>query len=138
MTAAAHNAVDLSRLVRNIEAGFIPLDKVGLNGQRDEGLICPLISRDLSGSVDLNVSWSRMLPGQHHLRHHHPDASEFYVFLSGTPRVYIGDQEFRARRGDAVYIPTNCLHGLANDTDEVVELIVGLSKPADWEFIFDE
>jgi mannose-6-phosphate isomerase-like protein (cupin superfamily) len=130
--------VDLARLVRNIDAGFTPLDKRGLRGQPDEGLICPLVSRDLSGSADLNVSWSRMLPGQHHLRHHHPDASEFYVFLKGTPRVYLGDKEFRARPGDGVYIPTNCLHGLTNDTDEVVELIVGLSKPADWQFVFDE
>jgi quercetin dioxygenase-like cupin family protein len=131
--------IDLSKLVRNIaDEGFKMLDKVGLNGQPDEGLICPLVSRDLSESVDLNVSWSRMLPGQHHLRHHHPDASEFYVFLKGTPWVYLGDHEFRARPGDGVYIPTNCLHGLTNDTDEMIELIVGLSKPADWEFIFDE
>jgi mannose-6-phosphate isomerase-like protein (cupin superfamily) len=131
--------VDLARLRRNVgDEGFKPLDNVGLRGQHDEGLICNLISRDLSGSTDLNVSWSKMLPGQHHLCHHHPDASEFIVFLEGTPLVHLGSKQFRARPGDGIYIPYDVIHGVTNDTDTVCEMIVGLSKPADWQFIFDE
>jgi mannose-6-phosphate isomerase-like protein (cupin superfamily) len=131
--------VDLSRLVRNVaNEGFKPLDNVGLRGQKDEGLICNLISRDLSGSVDLNVSWSKMLPGQHHLCHHHPDASEFIVILKGNPLMHLGAKRFRGKPGDGIYVPFDVVHGVTNDTDEVCEMIVGLSKPADWQFIFDE
>jgi mannose-6-phosphate isomerase-like protein (cupin superfamily) len=131
--------VDLSRLRRNVaDVGFTPLQNVGLKGQPDEGLICNLISRDLSGSIDLNVSWSKMLPGQHHLCHHHPDASEFIVILKGNPLMHLGHKQFRGTPGDGIYIPYDVIHGVTNDTDEVCEMIVGLSKPADWEFVFDE
>lgn len=132
-------ATDLSRLVHNMHReGFKELDKVGLKGQSDQGLVCNLISRDLSGSDDLNVSWGRILPGQHHLCHHHPDASEFYVILSGTPLIHLGDQEYRAGPGDGIYIPRGTTHGITNDTDSDVDMIVGVSKPADWQFVPDE
>lgn len=131
--------VDLTKLVHNAEdIGFSDLSKIGLRGQKDEGQVCTLISRDLSGSDDLNVSLGRILPGQHHLCHHHPDASEFYVVIAGTPIVHLNGVEHRARPGDGIYIPRGTSHGITNDTDVVVELVVGMSKPADWEFVSDE
>ncbi|MFF2244365.1 cupin domain-containing protein [Arthrobacter sp. NPDC058130] len=131
--------VNIDRLVHNVhKQGFTALDKVGLSGQRDQGLVSTLISRDLSGSDDLCVSWGRILPGQHHLCHHHPDASEFYVVLSGTPLVHLGASTYRAKPGDGIYIPRGTTHGLTNDGEENVELIVGVSKPADWQFVPDE
>ena len=135
----AVDTADLSRLVHNVhQQGFQELDRVGLSGRRDQGLVSTLISRDLSDSDDLCVSWGRILPGQRHLCHHHPDASEFYVVIAGTPLVYLGDKEYRARPGDGIYIPRGLKHGAWNDTDTPVELVVGVSKPADWEFIHDE
>ncbi|AUI50571.1 cupin domain-containing protein [Arthrobacter crystallopoietes] len=132
-------ATDLSRLVHNVHReGFKELDKVGLKGQPDQGLVCNLISRDLSGSDDLNVSWGRILSGQHHLCHHHPDASEFYVVLAGTPLIHLGDKEYRASPGDGIYIPRGTTHGITNDTESDVDMIVGVSKPADWQFVPDE
>lgn len=140
MTAPdAVRTADLSRLVHNVnEQGFEELNSVGQNGQRDQGLVSTLISRGLSDSDDLCVSWGRILAGQRHLCHHHPDASEFYVVISGTPLVYLGDKEHRARPGDGIYIPRGLRHGLWNDTENPVELVVGVSKPADWEFVQDE
>jgi quercetin dioxygenase-like cupin family protein len=131
--------VDLTKLVHNMdEVGFKELDKTGLRGQKDQGLVCTLISGDLSGSDDLCVSRGRILPGQRHLCHHHPDASEFYVVLTGTPVVHLGNSDHRARPGDAIYIPRGTTHGITNDGDEPVELVVGMSKPADWQFVHDE
>lgn len=127
------------RLVRNVRTeGYRELQNVGLRGQLDEGLVCPLINRELSGSEDMAVGMGQILPGQHHLRHHHPDASEFYVFLAGNPLVHLGDESMRLEPGTAVYIPKGMIHGITNDTDEVVELVFGMSKPADWGFVFDE
>ncbi|WP_051166435.1 cupin domain-containing protein [Amycolatopsis orientalis] len=131
--------LDLSRLVHSVaQQGFAELGKTGLRGQRDEGLVCPLINPQLSGSDDLNVSWGRIRPGQHHLRHHHPDASEFYVVIGGEPLIHLGDQDFRARPGDAVYIPKSVVHGLTNDTGQDVDLVVGMSVAENWTFIPDE
>ncbi|MFE4413998.1 cupin domain-containing protein [Streptomyces sp. NPDC056821] len=131
--------VDLSLLVHNVhEQAFKELDKIGLAGQRDQGLVCPLISPALSGSTDVNVSWGRILAGQHHLCHHHPDASEFYVVVAGTPTIHLGNKEFVAKPGDAVYIPTGTIHGITNKTAEPVDLVVGMSVPANWTFVPDE
>ncbi|AMM34466.1 hypothetical protein SA2016_3809 [Sinomonas atrocyanea] len=139
MSAGSRPTAELSRLVHNVhEQGFQELDRVGLSGQRDQGLVSTLISRDLSGSDDLCVSWGRILPGQRHLCHHHPDASEFYVVISGSPLVYLGDEAYRAKPGDGIYIPRGLRHGALNDTDEAVDLVVGVSKPADWEFVHEE
>ena len=127
------------RLVRNVrEQGFTALTNVGLSGQLDEGLVCPLINRELSGSDDLAVGMGQILPGQHHLKHHHPDASEFYVFTAGTPIVHIDGEDLRVDAGTAVYIPRNVVHGIINDTDTVVELVFGMSMPEGWGFVFDE
>jgi uncharacterized RmlC-like cupin family protein len=139
MQAMTTQDIDLALLVHTVEQqGFKQLDKVGLTGQSDQGLVCPLISADLSGSTDLNISWGRILPGQHHLRHHHPDASEFYVVVSGAPLVHLGNTQFRAGPGSAVYIPANVIHGITNDTDQSIELVVGVSVPATWQFVPDE
>lgn len=139
MTSEANAAVDLNKLVHNLhDIGYSDLEKVGLRGQPDEGQVCNVISRDLSGSDDLNVSFGRILPGQHHLCHHHPDASEFYVIIAGSAIIHLGDQEHRAKPGDAIYIPRGTTHGITNDTDEPLEMVVGMSKPADWEFVHDE
>lgn len=128
-----------SRLIHNVDVeGFRALDKTGRRGQPDEGLVCNLISPELCGSDDLNVSWGRILPGQHHLCHHHPDASEFYVVVSGNPLVHLGGHTHRARPRDAVYIPRNVSHGITNDTSEPVDLVVGMSVPSNWTFVADE
>ncbi|MDQ4503541.1 cupin domain-containing protein [Sinomonas sp. ASV322] len=135
----APRTADLAKLVHNVhEQGFQELNRVGLSGQRDQGLVSTLISRDLSDSDDLCISWGRILPGQRHLCHHHPDASEFYVVISGTPLVFLGGEEYRAKPGDGIYIPRGLSHGAWNDTDTPVDLVVGVSKPADWEFVHDE
>jgi len=131
--------VDVHRLVHNVDRqGFVELDKVGLRGQVDQGLVCPLINPDLSGSTDLNVSWGRILPGQHHLKHHHPDASEFYVVIAGSPLVHLGDEDVRAHPRDAIYIPAGVTHGITNDSAETVDLVVGMSVPTGWQFVPDE
>lgn len=126
-------------LVHNVaDVGFSELDKIGHRGQRDEGLVCPLINPELCGSDDLNVSWGRILPGQHHIRHHHPDVSEFYVVVSGEPLIHLGDRTFRARPQDAIYIPRFVTHGITNDTATPVDLVVGMSAASGWTFVPDE
>jgi mannose-6-phosphate isomerase-like protein (cupin superfamily) len=123
---------DGPRLVRSLaDHRFLPLgeDEGYDHDPRDEGLVCELISRARSGSQDIGLGVGRMLPGQYHIRHHHPDGSEFYYFLSGECTVHLDGEDVRARPGTAIYIPPGCVHSVRNDTDGVVELLYGLSKP---------
>ncbi|WP_248763318.1 cupin domain-containing protein [Pseudarthrobacter sp. SSS035] len=126
-------------LVQNIEdLGFVELDQMTPSGIRDEGLICQLISDKVNGSKEFTVSWGRMLSGQHHVKHHHETVAEFYVIVAGTPIIHLGDDDIRARPGDAFYIPPTTVHGITNDTDEVVDLVAGVNSVGQWDFIADE
>ena len=120
------------------ERGFVELDHVTPSGTRDEGLICQLISDRVNGAREFTVSWGRMLPGQHHVRHHHADVAEFYVVVGGTPVIHLGTEAIRARPGQAFYIPPGTTHGITNDTDEVVDLVAGVNAVGSWDFIADE
>jgi quercetin dioxygenase-like cupin family protein len=120
------------RLVRRLdEHDFLALgDQPGFaRDPRDEGAVCELISRSKSGSQDIGFGVARMTPGEYHIRHHHPDGSEFYYFTKGTCLVYLDGRDVRARPGMAMYIPAGCVHSVRNDSDGMVELVYGLSKP---------
>ena len=41
----------------------------------------------------------------------------------------MGDEDIEAEPGVIFYMPSGMVHGLRNDGDEDVELLVGLSKP---------
>ena len=126
-------------LVTNVdEQGFVELDFVTESGIRDEGLISRLIAADVNDAREFTISWGRMLPGQHHVKHHHADVAEFYVIVKGTPLIHLEDGQVRAKPGDAIYIPPNTLHGITNDTDEVVDLVAGVNCVGRWDFLPDE
>lgn len=128
-----------TRLVQNRDKiGFVHLDRVTPSGLRDEGQICTLISDKLSGATEFTISWGRGLPGQHHVKHHHSSVAEFYVVISGTPIIHLGDEDIRAKPGDAFYIPPMTTHGYTNDTDEPFEIVAGVSGVGTWDFIPDE
>lgn len=107
---------------------------------RDEAQVQNLLSGESVGATDMNIGLARMQPGMYHLKHHHPHGSEFYYFTNGTCEVHLDGEDILVRPGTAIYIPPNCVHAIRNDTDEVVELIYGLSKPeyADIGLVYDE
>lgn len=128
-----------SRLVQNRdELGFVDLDRVTPSGIKDEGQICNLISDKLNGAQEFTICWGRGLPGQHHVKHHHTGVAEFYVIISGNPIIHLGEEDIRAKPGDAFYIPPMTTHGYTNDTDEPFELIGGVNSVGSWDFILDE
>jgi quercetin dioxygenase-like cupin family protein len=107
---------------------------------RDQAQVQELIGADTVGATDMAMGVARMQPGMYHIRHHHPDGSEFYYFTKGTCVVHLDGQDVQAGPGTSMYIPPNCIHSIRNDTDEVVELVYGLSKPryADIGLVYDE
>ena len=124
-----------TKLVRHLDEGdphIVGRPQPGLeHNPRDEGQgrIVKLISRELSGSEDLHLCVCYVSPGQHHIRHYHPHGSEWYLVTKGRPIVFMGDEDIEAEPGVIFYMPSGMVHGLRNDGDEDVELLVGLSKP---------
>lgn len=138
---------DVYSYVKKVEEDdFVPLTSTDPGGDnakidpRDEGSIAKLITRKLMGSEDLSVSIARIAPGQYHLKHHHPDGSEFYYFVKGECLVHVDGEDIVAVPGTSIYLPPNTVHSLRNEGTEVVELVCGLSKPeyAEIGLVYDE
>lgn len=135
-----------SRLVAvATEAGFVNLgegpDEHGAQiDPRDQGQVQNLISFARMGATDMNVGLGRLLPGTTHIKHHHPDGSEFYLFTKGKCAMHIDGVDIEAGPGTAVYIPAGAVHSMSNSSDEVVELVYGLSKGdySDIGLVYDE
>jgi quercetin dioxygenase-like cupin family protein len=96
---------------------------------RDQTWVQELISGRRSGSNDLCIGLGRMMPGEYHIKHHHPDGSEFYYFITGECITYVDGEDIRCRPGTTIYLPPNCVHAVRNDTDEVAEMLYGINKP---------
>jgi quercetin dioxygenase-like cupin family protein len=89
----------------------------------DEGFVCQLITPEVIGSEHISVSFARLLPGQYHARHRHPNGTEFYFFTQGSGLVHVGGEDVRATYGTLIFIPPNTSHSIKNDTDADVELV---------------
>ena len=50
--------------------------------------------------------------------HSHEDHEQIYYILEGEGLLTVGDDTRRVKRGDAIYIPPNTIHGFYNDTNE--------------------
>jgi mannose-1-phosphate guanylyltransferase/mannose-6-phosphate isomerase len=53
--------------------------------------------------------------------HHHRD--EHWIIVSGTATVTVGDQVTVKRENEAVFIPRETKHRIANETDAPMEFI---------------
>ncbi|MCL6562497.1 MAG: cupin domain-containing protein [Firmicutes bacterium] len=67
----------------------------------------------------------RLQPGASYPVHHHPDRSEWVYTVVGTLTVTLGSTVQELQPGDFAWIPVGLAHGLGNQTDEVVEFLVG-------------
>lgn len=132
-------------VARAAEDGFVPLghgpDESGVAiDPRDEGLVQNLISFATMGATDLNVGVGRMLPMSCHIKHHHPYGAEFYYFVKGVCLMHIDGVDVEAVPGTAIYIPAGAVHGMRNESDEIVELVYGFNRGdyTDVGLVYDE
>src|SRR5689334_20595780 len=105
----------------------VPLQK--MEHPRDACAYWELISGDVNGSTDVQLGLGRMEPGERHLLHHHPNASEFYYVTLGSGLFTVGDQTIQAEPGTALYMPVNTRHAVENNTDAPLEFVYGFTLP---------
>ena len=104
---------------------------------KDEGVFKRLISKELCGSKDINLGIGWLSPGQVHILHHHPDASEFYFVILGSGKVIVEDRIITAKPGITVYIPQDHKHKIINDTSEMLVVLFGYNV-SEYTIIWDE
>ena len=68
-------------------------------------------------------------PGQEQKPHTHGDQDKFYVVLEGRGRFRLGAAEHVLEAGDALVAPAGIEHGLVNDGDARLLVVVLVTPP---------
>src|SRR5919107_4629653 len=68
-----------------------------------------------------------LLPGQAQKVHAHEDSDKVYYVLSGTGRFSVGEEEEDLGEGHAVIARAGVPHGVRNETDEGLVLLVTMA-----------
>jgi mannose-6-phosphate isomerase-like protein (cupin superfamily) len=72
-----------------------------------------------------------LLPGQSQKIHAHESSDKVYYVLRGTGRFTVGDEEEDLGAGHAVIARAGVHHGVSNETDENLVLLVTMApKPS--------
>lgn len=70
-----------------------------------------------------------LAPGQAQRPHSHADQDKLYVVIEGRGRVHLDGADERVEPGDAVLARAGAPHGVANDGEEPLVLLVVVSPP---------
>lgn len=127
-------------LVRRVSGkDFVPLADI-TGDQRERGKVVTLVSQEFGGSTDIMLGLARFGPGEARRPHHHPNASEAYVVLSGEVLIHVGGEDIAATYGTAVYVPPNTVHSIRNDGDVPAEVLWAFNQPerSDHGLVYDE
>ena len=80
-----------------------------------------LTSRELRSMLFLAHA---VLEPTRELEEHIDPYEEIYFILSGEGTMRVGDDRRKVKTGDAIWIPTGDVHGLVNESDEDLEILV--------------
>lgn len=70
-----------------------------------------------------------LLPGQAQKVHAHEDSDKVYYVLEGTARFTVGQEEEDLGEGNAVIARAGEQHGVRNETEENLVLLVTMAPP---------
>ena len=87
---------------------------------------------DTISSLPVKFHVWEMAPGVSEGAHiHEGDNSleELYYFLEGRGQMWFGDETLEVRAGEAVLVPQDVDHGLRNNSDGPLRLVVVWGKP---------
>ncbi len=70
------------------------------------------------------IMYTELQPGQSIGYHPHGQNEEIYVVLTGTGRAKVNDEEFPVRAGDVLLNKPGWSHGLENDSEGAITLLI--------------
>jgi quercetin dioxygenase-like cupin family protein len=68
-----------------------------------------------------------LAPGQEQPAHDHTDQDKFYYVIAGSGRFLLGEERVAAGEGEVVWAPKGVVHGVENDGEETLTLLVGIA-----------
>jgi len=66
-------------------------------------------------------------PGQVQAPHEHAGQDKFYYVIEGRGAFWLGEEQLSAPAGDVVWAPAGVVHGVRNEGDERLTLLVGIA-----------
>jgi quercetin dioxygenase-like cupin family protein len=66
-------------------------------------------------------------PGQVQKAHEHANQDKFYYVVEGQGQFVLGDDVRTAVSGDVVWAPAGVVHGVSNESDSRLTLLVGIA-----------
>jgi quercetin dioxygenase-like cupin family protein len=66
-------------------------------------------------------------PGQVQKPHDHVEQDKFYYVVEGHGRFQLGDEQITAGAGEVVWVPAGVVHGVTNEGDGSLTLLVGIA-----------
>jgi quercetin dioxygenase-like cupin family protein len=66
-------------------------------------------------------------PGQTQEPHAHADQDKFYYVVEGRGQFWLGDERATAVSGEVVWAPAGVIHGVTNESDGRLTLLVGIA-----------
>ena len=66
-------------------------------------------------------------PGQTQPAHDHAGQDKFYYVVAGSGRFQVGEEHLTAGPGEVVWTPAGVVHGVTNDGQERLTLLVGIA-----------
>lgn len=66
-------------------------------------------------------------PGQVQQPHDHVDQDKFYYVVEGEGQFWLGEESHTAAAGEVVWAPAGVVHGVRNDGNERLTLLVGIA-----------
>lgn len=72
-----------------------------------------LLGESNTGSSEISIQITHVEPGGEQPAHSHPEEQCYYI-IAGTGRAFQGDEVREVHKGDAIFIPSNVIHGIRN------------------------
>jgi mannose-6-phosphate isomerase-like protein (cupin superfamily) len=95
-----------------------------------------LLDRRGVPDTPLAVTWVDVAPGGHQVIHHHPE-TQVYVIIRGGGIMHVDGTERPVAAGDLVYIPSDALHGIQNNGDDVLSYVSAATPAFDLVAAYD-
>jgi len=81
---------------------------------KDGSTIREIMAYRNSGCEQVSLAEATVHPGEETIPHYHGCSEEIYYFLSGSGEMSVGGEHEMVGSGDAVYIPPETEHWVAN------------------------
>lgn len=100
-----------------------------------------LVSHFLLGRTDipdtpLASTWVTVEPGARQILHHHPEI-QVYIIVQGGGLMHVGSETQQVRVGDLIYIPSDAMHGIENNTSEPLAYVSAATPAFDLPEAYD-